>query len=960
MVNDENQNRTIPQYDENGFLIGVSFKRRSKKAKTQQDKDQPKTKSHNESNSKKLDKIDETTNQTLDNTNLILDKLKKRSRNSAKKPNTKIIGTAASKTTAKQPRVINMPDPQAILKMNPQLAQTPAGQVIAKQKRAPKQKRVINATHPDFGLVRAVPYKYAKRERDEKGRFIKSHKEQQTQTKLLKKLLKKRGGWFREAGGLFGNLLKMIPGVGLLTGLITKGPIGRMGGKVIKGISQSGNAAAKAAAKATATGGILQKLSKKMGKFAGLLGLGLFAQDALGVENNNDDRAEKNKKHIKNTMSFAGGVAGGMLGAQTGAAIGSVIPGVGTLVGGVLGGVTGAVGGSAIVDFAMEKLEEIIDPEVLKKMLGSWEGFTGTIAAGAKAAFDAMPASVQEAAKTVQKTIVDTSKAVQKRVEDTSKAVQQAWNNSEVGKIANQAVGAIGGYISNTISSMSKTYRNMGYHLGSKSLKGNVIDCSGWVNVVQQATIADINRRLGAGTISSDKAKAMRIAAAQKGAAGEVEYAIKQSGMLQDDQITADKLKDGMVIGMAKGNNGRYKNIGHVVTVFTDPKTGVKMISESSIPDKINGKPIKAGVRVRTLKEYLATEAGRRKKERNRHLYAGDPYAQERATIEKKNPSGTLVNGVITAAANTGIMAATASSSSSKTQANNSGAKTTSVPNYAFRFGGGVDEHLHEAALRYQVSENTLRGIALKEGGWTGKDSQTNAIGVGQFTYDTWNDLVKLYPKEAAAIGMKEISTSARNTAQDPRRNKRANSLAMGLFITKEIDPRLKKEGIPVTDENRYLVYNIGPGIIPLLAGKKLSPKKKADLERYMRINGKKAEETQIAWAKRQGGSINKFKTKANAVKAPINNPPLKVGQQVAKVNQTKNQISSKAIQTKQLTVKAIDIAPQPIQRSSPAQQIQLAGYTTTTADNGFIAHMPTRQVSQAHIAHIVSGGTTG
>ena len=959
MVNDENKDRTIPQYDENGFLIGVSFKRRSKKAKTQQDKNQPKTKSRNESNSKKLDKIDETTNQTLDNTYLILDKLKKRSRNSTKKQNTKIIGTATStsKTTAKQPRVINMPDPQAILKMNPQLAQTPAGQVIAKQKRAPKQKRVINATHPDFGLVRAVPYKYAKRERDEKGRFIKSHKEQQTQTKLLKKLLKKRGGWLREAGGLFGNLLKMIPGVGLLTGLLTKGPIGRLGGKVIKGISQSGNAAAKAAAKATATGGILQKLSKKMGKFAGLLGLGLYAQDAWGVENNNDDRAEKNKKHIKNTTSFAGGVAGGMLGAQTGAAIGTVIPGVGTAIGGVLGGVAGAVGGSAIVDFAMEKLEEIIDPEVLKKMLGSWEGFTDTMAAGAKAAFDAMPASVQEAAKTVQKTIVDTSKAVQKKVEDTSKAVQQAWNNSEVGKLANQAVGAIGGYISNTISSMSKTYRNMGYTWGSKSLKNSGIDCSGWVNVVQQATIADINRRLGAGTISSDKAKAMRIAAAQKGAAGEVEYAIKQSGMLQDDQITADKLKDGMVIGMAKGNNNRYKNIGHVVTVFTDPKTGVKMISESAIKEK--NRNLKAGVRVRTLKEYLASEAAERKKHPNRHLYAGDPYAQERAIIEKKNPSGTLANGVIIAGANTGIMAATVGSSS-KTQTNNSGAKNTPVPNYAFRFGGGVDEHLHEAALRYQVSENTLRGIALKEGGWTGKDSQTNAIGVGQFTYTTWNRLIELYPKEAAAIGMKEISASNKNTAQDPRRNKRANSLAMGLFITKEIDPRLKKEGIPVTDENRYLVYNIGPGIIPLLAGKKISPEKKASLERYMRINGKKAEETQIAWAKRQGGSINKFKTKANAVKAPINNPPLKVGQQVAKVNQTKNQISSKAIQTKQLTVKALDIAPQPIQRSSPAQQIQLAGYTNTPADNGFIAHMPTRQVSQAHIAHIVSGGTTG
>lgn len=1004
MASESNDKIAIPEHDENGFLVGVRFERRKKNPQTPTVSQSKPANKASKTGKKldaidgKLDSIDTSVNQTLDNTELILRNLSKSKKaanpvitinipgtlsgnssgvaknslpvlvNQSKRiiSSTDLVKTQEKKLpSVKTPRVIkNIPNSDAVRKMNPQAAKA------AGLKTPRKNPRVINATHPDYGLVRPVPRELLggqrKRERDEKGRFVKSQKEQQEQTKLLKKILKKRGGSGSESNGIFSGLFKKIPGLGvlgaiagiipgvnILSGALGETGLARWGGKALTGIGSAGKKLGRAIGggkgKTSANGkmGALGKLGRKLGKFGkigGLLGMGLAALDVFGVENSNMDRADKNKQHVKNVAGLGGSLAGGWAGMQAGAAIGSVVPGYGTAIGGVIGGLAGAIGGTALVDYGMERLDKAIDPETSKKMLSSWDGFVSTAKEGMQKVYKTLPQPIQklsnEAAatvKTAQKKVEETTKAVQTKVVQASKAVKETWDKSSVGQATNKAVASAGSFISNTIASMSKKHAKVGYHLGAKKLEKNVIDCSGWVDAVQQATIADINRNIGAGTISANKAKAMRLAAARGGAAGEVEFAMKQGAAMQDNQITEDKLKDGMVIGMAKENNGRYKNIGHIVTVFTDPKTGVKMISESATAE---GK-LKAGVRVRTVKEYLATEAERRKKNKNRHLYAGDPYAQERARIDKKDMTTQTAKGVAT------VTATALTPNSPKVL-------PSGMPNYAFRFGGGVDEHLHEASQRYKISEATLRGFALKEGGWTGKDSSTSAVGVGQFTKNTWNDLIKKFPQEAAAIGMNEINDSNKLKANDPRRNKRINTMAMALLISKEIDPALKRYGIPITDENRYLVYNIGSGVLPLLAGKNVS--NSAKLEKSMRLNGKKANETQQQWLKRQGGSINTFKAKANV----INNPSTKPAQQVQKAIQTKKEANTQAVQSKQVNIKPQDVAPSPPKPTNSARQLALAGYVSTQTENGSIAHIPTRQVSQPRIAHVVSGGTTG
>lgn len=1005
MTSESNDKIAIPEHDENGFLVGVRFERRKKNPQTPTVSQLKPANRASKTGKKldaidgKLDSIDTSVNQTLDNTELILRNLSKSKKaanpvitinvpstlsgnssgvaknslpvlvNQSKRiiRSTDKVKTQEKKLpSVKTPRVVkNIPNSDAVRKMNPQAAKA------AGLKSSRKNPRVINATHPDYGLVRPVPRELLggqrKRERDEKGRFIKSQKEQQEQTKLLKKILKKRGGSGSESNGIFSGLFKkipglgalgaiagMIPGVNILSGALGETGLARWGGKALTGIGSAGKKLGRAfgggKGKTSANGkiGALGKLGRKLGKFGkigGLLGMGLAALETFGVENSNMDRADKNKQHVKNVAGLGGSLAGGWAGMQAGAAIGSVVPGYGTAIGGVIGGLAGAIGGTALVDYGMERLDKAIDPETSKKMLSSWDGFVSTAKEGMQKVYKTLPQPIQklnnEAAatvKTAQKKVEETTKVVQTKVAQASKAVKETWDKSSVGQATNKAVASAGSFISNTIASMSKKHAKVGYKLNGKNLDQNVIDCSGWVDAVQQATIADINRNIGAGTISANKAKAMHLAAARGGAAGEVEFAMKQGAAMQDNQITEDKLKDGMVIGMAKKNNGRFKNIGHIVTVFTDPKTGVKMISESAVAE---GK-LKAGVRVRTLKEYLATEAKRRKDDKNRHLYAGDPYAQERSRIDKKDMTTQTAKGVATVAA-------------SALTPNSPKVLPSGMPNYAFRFGGGVDEHLHEASQRYKISEATLRGFALKEGGWTGKDSSTNAVGVGQFTVGTWRGLIKNFPQEAAAIGMTDINDSNKLKANDPRRDKRVNSMAMALYITKEIDPALKRYGIPITDENRYLVYNIGNGVLPLLAGKTIkNTKLRKDIERAMKLNGKKANETQQQWLKRQGGSINTFKAKANV----INNPSTKPAQQVQKAIQTKKEANTQAVQSKQVNIKPQDVAPSPPKPTNSARQLALAGYVSTQTENGSIAHIPTRQVSQPRIAHVVSGGT--
>lgn len=147
-------------------------------------------------------------------------------------------------------------------------------------------------------------------------------------------------------------------------------------------------------------------------------------------------------------------------------------------------------------------------------------------------------------------------------------------------------------------------------------------------------------------------------------------------------------------------------------------------------------------------------------------------------------------------------------------------------------FGADVDGYIKESSSMYGIPEDVLRGFVKMEGGWTGAMSPTGAIGTGQFTQRTWDSLSGT--AEGKAIGMRRIGSDFR-TANDPRHDKRVNTLATGLLAKQNAD-MLKRAGLPVTGENLYMMHNIGPGVIPALKGQPVTPA----TEQAMRLNGMK------------------------------------------------------------------------------------------------------------------------
>ena len=177
---------------------------------------------------------------------------------------------------------------------------------------------------------------------------------------------------------------------------------------------------------------------------------------------------------------------------------------------------------------------------------------------------------------------------------------------------------------------------------------------------------------------------------------------------------------------------------------------------------------------------------------------------------------------------------------------------------YKFSFGQDVDKYIKEASVKYGIDEKILRGFVKMEAGWTGKMSPTGAIGTGQFIQSTWNGLAKT--KDGKAIGMTKIDKSNFRKGNDPRHNKRVNTLATGLLAKQNADI-LKKYGIPLTGENLYLAHNIGAvTFAKAFAGKGANK----DGLLAMRQNGMKKGETPQQFVKRQRAIYMKHYNKAN------------------------------------------------------------------------------------------------
>ncbi|UYL86090.1 lysozyme-like domain protein [Acinetobacter phage vB_AbaM_BP10] len=218
--------------------------------------------------------------------------------------------------------------------------------------------------------------------------------------------------------------------------------------------------------------------------------------------------------------------------------------------------------------------------------------------------------------------------------------------------------------------------------------------------------------------------------------------------------------------------------------------------------------------------------------------FVDDLTGQEQGTLA--NTVGNLINP-----------SDSASTTPSVSGGSNSG-------NYKFKFGGGVDQDISDASKKYGIDEKVLRGFVKMEAGWKGAMSPTGAIGTGQFIQSTWNSLAKT--SEGKEIGMTEINKSNFRKANDPRYNKRINTMATALLAKKNAD-MLRAAGLPVTGENLYMMHNIGPGVIPALKGGAVS----SATELAMRQNGKRSGESAAQFAKRQQSIFQSHYSTANA-----------------------------------------------------------------------------------------------
>nr|DAS32922.1 MAG TPA: minor tail protein [Caudoviricetes sp.] len=169
-------------------------------------------------------------------------------------------------------------------------------------------------------------------------------------------------------------------------------------------------------------------------------------------------------------------------------------------------------------------------------------------------------------------------------------------------------------------------YDHVGYKFGSKDLGNGVIDCSGFVSNLYDATIEDLNAKLGERRFSSGRLKYLSAADQIKTFARDT----VMTGNLRD--LSLSQFKAGMLIGTDNGpqydkktgkqwDKGRYKGIDHIVMVVKD-EGGNLFASQSSG---------KKGVNMTPLAKYLSSA-------RNGAATVVDPFASARSAVTDQTP----------------------------------------------------------------------------------------------------------------------------------------------------------------------------------------------------------------------------------------------------------------------------------------------------------------------------------
>lgn len=170
---------------------------------------------------------------------------------------------------------------------------------------------------------------------------------------------------------------------------------------------------------------------------------------------------------------------------------------------------------------------------------------------------------------------------------------------------------------------LTREYDHVTYKMGGRHPEQGQVDCSGWVVTLVNASIDEVNGQAGRTVIPRQD----RLALMEDYAARIVEKVERRSGvMIEGRDVTADVLREGMIIGEDNGRKGwdagRYRGIDHIVMVVRDPTDGTLKISQSRSGE---------GVELVPLERYLE-----RKHARGTELYATDPLAQARELLQDR------------------------------------------------------------------------------------------------------------------------------------------------------------------------------------------------------------------------------------------------------------------------------------------------------------------------------------
>src|ERR1035437_4234072 len=133
--------------------------------------------------------------------------------------------------------------------------------------------------------------------------------------------------------------------------------------------------------------------------------------------------------------------------------------------------------------------------------------------------------------------------------------------------------------LNDAVVSDAGRYTNVGYQMGGKNPDDGVVDCSGWVSRINKDGLNAV-----AALVPGFNADAVKKAIFNGNNAAGIIKALEDNGgkVTTKDQLSLDKLTEGMIIGEANGEGGnKPRGVDHIVQVIRDTKTNKLMISES-------------------------------------------------------------------------------------------------------------------------------------------------------------------------------------------------------------------------------------------------------------------------------------------------------------------------------------------------------------------------------------------